>query len=73
MSVPQAKSTPKGRRTEETVLALLRELPMFEWRQCPEHPVLAVSVIVIADAPPWCVGGAEVHGHWLDPEMGAVR
>jgi len=50
----------------------LRELPMFEWRQCPEHPVLAVSVLITAGAPPWCVGAAEVRGHWLDPERVAA-
>jgi hypothetical protein len=42
---------------------------LVEWRRCPVHPVLAVSVIVTADSAPWCVGGAEVHGHWLDPEQ----
>ncbi len=48
------------------------ELAMFEWRQCPEHPVLAVSVIVTRGSAPWCVGGADVAGHWLD-EQGAAR
>ncbi len=41
----------------------------FEWRQCPEHPVLEISVLVTRDAAPWCVGGAEIHGHWLDREQ----
>ncbi len=46
----------------------LHELPMLvEWRMCPVHPVLAVSVIVTADSLPWCVGAAEVHGHPVDP------
>ncbi len=47
----------------------LRELPTFEWQQCPVHPVLAISVIVTADAPAWCVGGDEVAGHWLEREQ----
>ncbi len=60
-------------RNDTTPTDQLTEMPMFEWRRCPEHPVLAVSVIVTRDAAPWCVGGAEIHGHWLDREQGAAR
>ena len=50
----------------------LAELPMaFEWRRCPVHPALAVSVIVIANAGPWCVGADEVNGHWVDEQVTA--
>jgi len=44
----------------------------FQWSTCPRHAFLRVSVILIADAPPWCVGAAEVHGHWVDSEQVAA-
>ena len=38
----------------------------FGWARCPRHEWMYVSVIVVPDAPDWCVGdGHELHGHWL--------
>ncbi len=60
----------RPRPAENTTTDRLAELPMaFEWRGCPHHPQLVISVLVTRDSAPWCVGGAEVHGHWLDPEQ----
>jgi len=44
----------------------------YEWRACPHHPQLVVSVIVTPDSAPWCVGADEVRGHWLDAEQVAA-
>ena len=51
----------------------LRELPMFEWRMCPQHEFLGVSVLVIGGQEPTCFP----HGspaHSVDAvELGAAR
>lgn len=34
----------------------------FEWRRCPRHPWLQVSVLVIGDCTPLCMdGGGSTH------------
>ena len=66
-----AQAAPPNATDVESIT--LRELPMaFQWSTCPRHAFLRVSVILIADAPPWCVGAAEVHGHWVDSEQVAA-
>jgi len=41
---------------------------MFAWRRCSEHPVLAISVLVIAGVSPWCIGDGDlIRGHWAEP------
>lgn len=39
----------------------------FQWRRCPQHPVLILSVIVTPDSGPWCIGDAvTIPGHRVE-------
>jgi hypothetical protein len=39
----------------------------FAWAECPVHWWYGgAAAIVTRDGPPWCVGDAETHGHWVD-------
>lgn len=51
-SRPGQAAPPNATDVESTTL---HELRMFEWRECPVHPWLRASVIVVADSLPLCV------------------
>lgn len=48
----------------------------FRWGRCALHPQLILSVILLPDVEPWCVGLPDdddpIAGHWLDPEQVAA-
>ncbi len=60
--MPLPTPPPRDSSTSES----LRELPMVEWRRCPVHAFLGVSVLVVKGFAPVCLphGGP---AHPVDP------
>jgi hypothetical protein len=51
-------------RHDEHSSAPRPDMSRFEWRRCPEHPELCLSVIRVPGCADWCVGYPDrIHGH----------
>jgi hypothetical protein len=45
----------------------------YAWAECPLHPTIRPSVIVVRDASPWCIGlPDEINGHAVELKAAAA-
>jgi len=69
----QARHHPRGQHSSAAAEPRDMEAqPSAHWARCPRHPWMYVSVLVTADAQPWCIGdGDTLPGHWVTEKVAA--